>query len=69
MAIKVLQEAAKLDLRINEITEDTNTFNIKEIEISSLLDTKEIRSYMKLDKMNLFILEQLIDSTESYLLT
>ena len=55
--MKILQEAAKLDLRINKITEDTDALNIKGIEILSLLDTKEMQSYMKLDKMNLFILE------------
>ena len=65
----MLHEAAKLDIRINEIAEDSDALNIKGTEISSLLDIKELRSYKNLDNMNFFILEQLLDSTGSYLLT
>ena len=42
LVVKVLHEAAKLDIRINEIAEDSNALNIKGIEISSLLDIKEL---------------------------
>ena len=69
LVVKVLHEAAKLDIRINEIAEDSDTLNIKGTEISSLLDIKELRSYKNLDNMNFFILEQLLDSTGSHLLT
>ena len=42
LAVKVLHKAAKLDIKINEIAEDSDTLNIKGTEISSLLDIKEL---------------------------
>ena len=65
----MLHEAAKLDIRINKIAKVSDALNIKGTEISSLLDIKELRSYKNLDNMNFFVLEQLLDSTESHLLT
>ena len=65
----MLHEVAKLDIRINEIAEDSDALNIKGAEIASLLDIKELRSYKNLDNINFFILEQLLDSTGSHLLT
>ena len=42
LVVKVLHEVAKLDIRINEIAEDSDALNIKGAEISSLLDIKEL---------------------------
>ena len=69
LALKVLHEAAKLDFRISEIVENLDNINVVGTEISKLLGKKEMQSYAKTDKINLFVLEQLIDSTGNFLLT
>ena len=67
--MKVIQEAAKLDIEIKELEEDPNALDLKEIAITSLLSNKEFLSFTNSDKMNLFTLEQLINNTGSLLLT
>jgi exonuclease III len=69
LTLKVMHEGAKLDFRINEIVENLDDINIVGTEISKLLGKKEMQSYAKTDKMNLFVIEQLIDSAGSSLLT
>jgi hypothetical protein len=54
---------------MEEITEDSSNLNISGTEITKLLGKKETQFFLKTDKMNLFVLEQLIDSTENFLLT
>ena len=44
-------------------------FNIRGSEITNLLNKKEIHSFIESDQMNLFTLEQLIDSSGCLLLT
>ena len=55
--MKVIQEAAKLDIKIKELEEDPNALDLKGIAITSLLSNKESLSFMNSDKMNLFTLE------------
>ena len=69
LALRVLQEAAKLNIEIKELVEDSSSLNLKGTEITNLLNNKELYSFVNSDKMNLFILEQLIDSSGSSLLT
>jgi hypothetical protein len=54
---------------MKELAEDPNSLNLKGTEITTLLSSKESYSFINSDKMNLFILEQLIDSSENSLLT
>jgi hypothetical protein len=68
LAIKILYETAKLDLKINKIIEDPNTFEISGTDIMKLLTKKDICLFAKIDNTNLFILEQLVDSTEKFIL-
>ena len=67
--MKVIQEAAKLDIEIKELEEDPDALDLKGTAITSLLSNKEFLSFMNSDKMNLFTLKQLIDNTGSSLLT
>src|SRR6266487_334611 len=69
LALRVLQEAAKLNIEIKELVEDSSSLNLKGTEITNLLNNKESYSFVNSDKMNLFILEQLIDSSGGSLLT
>ena len=48
---------------------DSNSLNLKITEITNLLNNKESYSFANSDKMNLFVFEQLIDSSGSSLLT
>ena len=68
LALRVLQEAAKLNIEIKELIEESSSLNLKGTEITNLLNNKELYSFVNSDKMNLFILEQLIDSSGSSLL-
>ena|SRR3989442_10400185 len=66
---KVLHEAAKIGLWINEHSESTVNLDNTGTEIISLLGKKEALTFATTDRMNLFILEQLTDSTGKTLLT
>ena len=57
LALRVLQEAAKLNIEIKELVEDSSSLNLKGTEITNLLNNKELYSFVNSDKMNLFILE------------
>ena len=69
LALKVLYESDKIGLKINEILEDPEKLDINGTEICSLLEKKERQQFALNDTMNLFILEQLIDSSGNFLLT
>jgi ribonuclease HI len=69
LAMKILHETAKLGLKINEITEDPNTFKITGTDIMKLLTKKDACSFAESDNANLYLLEQLIDSTGKVLLS
>ena len=44
LAMKVIQEAAKLDIEIKELEEDPNALDLKGTAITSLLSNKELLS-------------------------
>ena len=69
LAVKVITESAKLGLNIKELAEDQFALNIRGLEITNLLNKKKIHFFIELDQLNLFTLEQLIDSSEYSLLT
>ena len=69
LPFKVLHESAKLGLRINKLTDDTDELDKTGAEIYSLLEKKEAYSFASTDRMNLFVLEQLIDSLRKFMLT
>src|SRR5438046_4204097 len=66
---KVLQEAAKIRLWINKHSESIVNLDNAGTEIISLLGKKEALTFATTDRMNLFTLEQLTDSTRKTLLT
>ena len=69
LVLRVLQEVVKLNIKIKKLVENPNLLNLKGTEITNLLNNKELYSFVNSDKMNLFILKQLIDSSGSLLLT
>jgi len=69
LTFKVLHESAKLGLRINKLTDDTDELDKTGAEIYSLLEKKKAYSFASTDRMNLFVLEQLIDSSGKFMLT
>ena len=69
MTYKVLHEAAKIGLRINKLVENPNGLDFTGTEIYNLLEKKEAQSFATTDRLNLFILEQVLDSSGRFLLT
>ena len=69
LTYKVLHEAAKIGLRINELVENSNRLDFTGTEIYNLLEKKEAQSFATTDRLNLFILEQVLDSSGRFLLT
>ena len=66
---KVLHKSANIGFYINKLTEDADELDKTGAEIYSLLEKKKIHSFASTDRINLFVLEQLIDSLKKFMLT
>ena len=57
IAMKVIQEAVKLDIEIKELEENPNVFDLKRTAITSLLSNKKSFYFINSNKMNLITLK------------